>query len=250
MKVRTLVTGAVALALAGAGALAPSARADDLVDADVGGGVAALQAAVEIGAPTILQPLKNEDYARYTVVYGRAVLGTNGGSREASAVNKAIGPVSIKAAYNKISGNRRGTPFATAQSTLLGVDINGTKLGTLDVSCTWDYAGGSRGTTVVTDVNGNKTTPEPSSTTEIPGLGKLVLNEQFIQNGEYVYDSRLDPSFPYTFQEQIFVYGAHLRLDAAAADLYGTTDIILGFTSCDPVKLPSLSGLKLGSNAT
>lgn len=251
MRFRSLITGALALALAGAGTIATSANAADPepVDAEVGGGVAALQAKVEVGGDVVSTVLNDgNDYARYTLTYGRAVLGPNGGSREASALNKKIGPVTVRAAYNKISGNRRGTPFATAETNLLGVAINNIKFQALDVTCKWTYADGSSGSTTVIDVNGNATKPAPNTTREIPGLGTLVLNEQFVENSIYVSDPRLSP--PYIYQDVLYVYGAHLHLFANAQAIYGVADVILGFTSCDPIKLPALSGLALGSNQT
>ncbi len=251
MKFRTFITGALAIALAGAGAVVTTAHAADPVpDADVGGGVAGLQATIHVESHTLLQPVVHEDYAEYTVVQGRAVLGVNGGRREASIVNKTVGPVKVKALSGIISGNRRGTPYATAQTVLTGIDISGTKIGVLDTTCIWDEAGGPRGAVTVTDANGNANKPAPNSETVIPGLGTLVLNEQHIES-HYIRDNHApDPLFPYRFMQVIYVYGAHLYLEADAEEIWGTTDVILGFTSCDPVKLPSLSGLKLGTTST
>ncbi|MBA2609162.1 MAG: hypothetical protein H0U92_09505 [Actinobacteria bacterium] len=247
MKLRSLITGAIALALVGVGSLHSPAQADEF-DADVGGGVATIQAVVKAGAPAVLRPVRNADYAQYTVTYGRTVLGSNGGRREASVLNKTVGPVSVKASSNVISGNRNGLPYATAQTVLTGINITGIntagiKLGVLDTSCTWDRTG-PRGETTVTDLNGKTNKPAKNSVKNIPGVGYVVFNEQYIQN-HYVLDPATNT---YKRFEVIFVYGAHLYLYGAAQAVYGTTDIILGFTSCDPVKLPSLSGLQFGSN--
>lgn len=246
MKIRTLVSGAIALALVGVGTLATSAGAADPIDADVGGGVAGIQAVVYLESPTLLNPLVNEDFAEYSVVQGRAVIGKNGGSKAAHTVNQTVGPVSVKAISNTVSGKRNGNPFATARTILTGINIAGTKLGALDTTCTWSDAGGATGSTTVTDVNGNVNKPAPNSTTEIPGLGRLVLNEQYI-DGRNVINEANDTILR---QEVIYVFGAHLYLNVDAQEVFGAVDIILGFTSCDPIKLPNLSGLKLGSLST
>jgi len=243
MKIRTLVSGAIALALVGAGTLATSATADPVIDADVGGGVAGIQAVVRLESSSLINALFDEDIFEYSVVQGRAAIGKNGGKKEVSTVNKTVGPVTVKALSGTVSGKRTGDPYATARTVLAGIDIAGTKIGVLDTTCTWDEAGGARGSTTVTDANGNVNKPAPNSTTEIPGLGTLVLNEQFIET------TYIDGAAGPRFMEVIYVFGAHLYLSVDAQELFGAVDVILGFTSCDPIKLPNLSGLKLFSNA-
>ena len=252
MKFRGLLTGAVALALVATGSLMTSAHADDeVIDADVGGGVAGIVAEVEIGSTLFHDPL-DKDYATISVAVPRAVLPANGGSFTKGAANRTVGPVKVKALWEAISGSRTGVPaFATAQSILTGIEIGATKIRALDVTCTWDLTG-PRGATTVTDINGTQNSPAPNQPpTEIPGLGTLQFNEQFIE-GHYIYHRELDDGtrFPYVFQETIFVYGAHLILNADASDHYGVADVILGFTSCDPTRLPPLSGIKLGQNVS
>ncbi|MEY2399249.1 MAG: hypothetical protein QOJ00_2423 [Actinomycetota bacterium] len=247
MRIRTLITGAVATALVGAGLLATSAKAaDDPFDANVGGGVAGIQATVNIYSPTIFNNVNNNDYATLTVVTPRVELGKNGGKKDASVVNKAVGPVSVKAISETIRGNRTGLPYATARSVLTGISIGATKIGALDVNCTWDRDG-ARGSTTLVEANGTKNAPAPNTERVIPGLGTLVLNEQFIDD---YYDENPPDSGVYTHYQVIYVYGAHLYLTADAQEIYNTADVILGFTSCDPVRLPSLSGLKLGQTST
>ncbi len=251
MKLRTLLSGAIALALVGAGTLATSATADEeVINADVGGGAAGIQAFLLADTPVL--NVVDQDYVEVTHVYPRVVLGKDGGNPQAKfAVNQTVGPVKVKSLYQKISGARNGKPaFATAQSLLKGIDIAGTKIGALDVVCTWDRAG-ARGTTTVTDAAGTVYQPAPNTETVIPGIGVLVLNEQYFE-GVYQPDPTI-PDGPPNYGERyfpsvIYVVGAHLFLYADVAETLGVVDIQLGVTSCDPVKLPPLSGLKLGSN--
>ncbi|MEY2468880.1 MAG: hypothetical protein QOF21_1578 [Actinomycetota bacterium] len=252
MKLRGLLTGALALALLGGGSVATTARADEApIDADVGGGVAGIVAEVEIGS-TLFHDTLDKDYVTVSLVTPRAQLPASGGSFTKGAANKTVGPVKVKALWEAISGSRSGVPaFATGQSILTGVEIGATKIRALDVTCTWDLTG-PRGATTITEVNGTQNNPAPNQPpTEIPGLGTLQFNEQFIE-GHYIYHRELDDgtTWPYVWQETIFVYGAHLILNADASDHYGVVDVILGFTSCDPTRLPPLSGIKLGSNVS
>lgn len=257
MKVRSLLTGAVAVTLLGVGFIATSARAEETIDADVGGGVAGIQAHLEIGSP--LFNYLNKDFVEADIVTPRAVLDKDGHAASAGAANRTVGPVNVKAIYEQIRGNRAGHPsFATAESTLTGITIGTTKIQALDVTCTWERnrdqggtsANPARGHTTVVEAGGVVRQPAPNTTRVIPGLGTLVLNEQYIES-----TSRRDPSLdtptnPYGyryFPQIIYVYGAHLYLDKAAQGQYGIVDIILGFTSCDPVQLPKLSTVKLGA---
>jgi hypothetical protein len=236
-----------ALGLLATGSILTSAKADDTVyDADVGGGVAGIQAIVTAGSP-LLNTI-NKDYAEVTVVTPRVILPSDGGSFHAGALNKKVGPVSVKALSETISGSRTGIPsFATAESALAGVNIPGTNIAALDVTCTWDRDGAA-GATTVTDIAGKANKPAPNTSMDVAGLGTLILNEQFFDG---VYRADAASSTGYTFFPQvIFVYGAHLYLSKAAQEQYGVVDVILGFTSCDPVQLPSLSGLKVAQNVS
>ena len=154
-----MLSGAVALALLGAGVLASSARADEEVDADVGGGVAGIQATLTVESPTLFGDIDNNDYA---TVDGRVSAGRSAQGRRqphASAVNQKFGPIKVKSLFTKISGNRTGDPYAAGQSVLKGIEIAGTKLGALDVTCIWDRSG-PRGATTVTDLNRQRRTTQ------------------------------------------------------------------------------------------
>jgi hypothetical protein len=93
------------------------------------------------------------------------------------------------------------------------------------------------------NANGTPYEPAPNTVVPIPGVGSLTLNEQYTAD-LYRYNSTTGD---YDVFKVIYVFGAHLRLLAEAEQLYGTADVIIGFTSCDPLVLPNLSGLKLGS---
>ena len=244
MKIRKLITGAIALALVSVGAHATSAKADDDFDRDVGGGVAAIQAEGFLGSG--LLNVVNKQGVDATVVYGRAVMGATGGNVTSKLLDTTVGPVSVKAAYENIHGNRSGLPqYAAGRSVLTGLTIGSAKLRALDVSCLWDRSGASGSTTVV-DANGTSSQPAINKTTVIPGLGTLVFNEQYV-NTLYKYDPTLAGPPYYSFRpyQVIYVFGAHLYLEANAQQAYGVADVILGFTSCDPTTLPSITALKL-----
>jgi hypothetical protein len=245
------------LALAATGTLTTGARADDpTYEADVGGGAAGIMATVTLQS-YLLRDLGQQDYTELSVVNPRVVMGDHGGNYAAKAVRQRVGPALVTADEVTVKGNRFGTPYAEATSKLADVSfVNGalkgtTALGAIETHCRWDRSGWVADTTI-TNVNGTKNTPAPNTVTEIPGLGKLTLNEQYVQSvpyldaeGNYVR-SPTYPNYPYyLYAETVYVIGAHLHLFSDVAPINGYTydDIYLGFTSCDPFVLPNLSGL-------
>lgn len=244
MHVRRIALAA-ASALLAAAVVTQSANATDDVDADVGGGAAAVQVIGAVSSRTLsgLVGAERISYANSTPV---VVLGPDGGASRRQIVDQRVGKVArVQGGSVSIIGNRRGTPFAQATTVLTGVTVQGTSIAGITTSCLWDRNNDGVGTTTIVNADGTSYSPEPNTVLDLVGIGSLTLNEQFFDTWP-VYNAARGG---YYDAQVINVYGAHLRLLPALADLYGMTDVILGFTSCDPVKLPNISGLKLSGGA-
>jgi hypothetical protein len=249
LKLRTFFAGAAAVAVAATGTLVSAAHAEE-VDADVGGGAAALMAVVNYQNYDLADLLDGNDIHELSATFPRVVMGKNGGEFRKQVLRQDAFNVRVTAASATIKGNRRGTPYAEATTTLASVVVrNGplasTKLGTIETYCRWDLDG-SRGSTTLIDANGQKTQPAPNTVSEIPGLGTITFNEQYIEtfylkdaSGNYIPDG----NGWFLTAEVLYVVGAHIELNAPLLGGNLATDLYLGFTSCDPVKLPPLSGL-------
>ena len=241
------------------GSLVSGARADD-VQADVGGGAAGVIADLTLQSwdlgPTLF---KGNDTADYVVSTPRVVMGKNGGNFSVGGTNRTVAGLAIHAVNERIKGNRHGTPFAEANSDL--VDIHGTtgalagvSIGALNVHCRWDTTGATGETTVV-DANGNKTQPAVGETHDLGDLGYITFNEQYTDT-VYLLDANgngiLGPDGEYLYAQTLYVIGAHIHLFEPLDFIngYAVQDIQLGFTSCDPLKLPPLTGVKLSQTST
>lgn len=250
MKLRSFIASGVALGLIAAGAgLATTANAA-VVDADVGGAAAGIQAIVTAQNFSIFpRLLQNNDMVRLSLVTPRVELGRNGGTHTAAVVNQTVGPVNVRAMRATITGNRQGNPFAEASTSLTGVTIQGTDIRAIQTYCRWDADHETPvATTTIVGAGGTVQNPAPNTEVDLPGLGTLTLNEQYIDHTMFVSDPTAEGGYRYA--EVIYVFGAHLRLEQEAQDLYGAVDIVLGYTSCDPLVLPNLSGLKLLQTST
>lgn len=241
MRVRLFV-GAVAASLTlVSGALVTSARADTTYNSQVGGGAAGIEAEVSLYSPQLFSGHNYDDTLTLDVVAPRVELDRYGGGQTKAAVNKTVGPVSVRALKASIRGETSGDPFAEATTSLAGVHIPGTDIHALDTYCRWDSAGPPKAHTSVVGAGGFTYAPPPNTTKVIAGLGTLTLNEQHTDNHViYINDEPADST-------TIYVFAAHLHLEHDVAIGYGTSDIILGFTSCDPLRIPALSGLRLTS---
>ncbi len=266
LKLRTLLAGAAALAAVTTGTFASTAQAvdDPTYEADVGGGAAALVATVGVSSWN-LYDLGQKDNALLTVVTPSVTMGKNGGSFRKQVLAQNVAGVQVTAAQVAVKGNRFGTPYAEASTKLVNVSVTGgtlkgTKLfGAIETYCRWDRAGWVASTTI-TDLNGDKFEPAPNTIIELPGLGQLYLNRQYLgyvpqlnADGSYQRDANGWPRYA----ETIFVMGAHLsttldsqNYDINDPDFDNVNDVYLGFTSCDPLQLPPLSGLKLTQSST
>ncbi|MEY2417801.1 MAG: hypothetical protein QOG90_481 [Actinomycetota bacterium] len=259
MKIRFLIAASSALALLTTGAFVSAAHGTDLpVDADVGGGAAGVVATLGLQSYDLSPLLQNNDTAELVVSTPRVVMGKNGGNASAGALTKVVAGLSVRAVSETVKGNRRGTPYAEASSTL--ADIRGTTgalagvaISALTTHCRWD-TNGAHGETTLVDVNGNKTQPAVAETHELGDAGYIVFNEQYRDqiylkdaNGYYIPDG----NGWYLFRETLYVVGARIHLNEPLVLVDGSTtqDIQLGFTSCDPLKLPPLSGLSLSQTS-
>jgi hypothetical protein len=171
-----------------------------------------------------------------------------------------VAGVGVAAAQVSVKGNRFGTPYAEAYTKLVNVSVNGTTLfGALETFCRWDRGGWVASTTIV-DLNGTRYEPTPNTIIELPGIGQLYLNRQYIG---YVPQLNADGSFQrhangqVRYAETIFVMGAHLSTtfdsqsyDINDPDFDNVNDVYLGFTSCDPLQIPPIGGLKLTQSST
>jgi hypothetical protein len=249
MRIRRLIVAAGAAALLATGL--QTARAEDVVDYDVGGGVAAVVVQVQAQDNNFrsLPAFKGNDVVTVAKPYDVVILGKNGGTKKLSIVDKKVSNlVSVKAGFVTITGKRNGQPFANGESLLTGLNIKGTDIRALNTKCNWTNGQDPTGSVVVTNANGQTYEPAPNTAVPIPGVGTLFLNEQFV-DGEYIYNDAGGQSY----QQVIYVYGARLHVESdltSALVNHAESDIILGFTSCDPIKLPNLSGLKLSSTST
>lgn len=251
MKHRLLVTATLAVATVASSLFVSSARADDpVIDADVGGGVAPLIGVVGVGSP-ILYSFGQPELYELTSADPQAVLPANGGTFTVSAVDQAVGPVHGRALYGTITGRRDGQPFAEATTSLADVTIGGLKLGTVTTHCRWDTNRVVASTTIQTGPITAK--PSPNTRTVIPGLGTIVRNEQYVDtiyardaSGAYLHN----PDGSYKTYATKVVIGVDVYLNADLQQLYGYANVMIGFASCDPLQIPSLSGLKLSSPST
>lgn len=258
MKVRSLLAAAAAVTTLATGLLTTGANANTDQGVDVGGGSAGIIATVG-NQSYFLRDLDRPDLVTYTVVRPSVVMGKNGGNKKSGPVNQRVGPVTAKVLPVTIKGNRFGTPFAEGTAAVTDVTIGTTKIGTISTYCRWDKDNGAVGHTIVTDVNGQQYRPAEDTAMPIPGVGTLYFNEQdthFIPKKNPDGSFARDATGQVIYFQVLYVVGARLLLDT---DRIGDTNFIdakpilevqLAFTSCDPLVLPTIGGLKLLSSAT
>jgi hypothetical protein len=252
VKFRFLFAATSAVTLLATGTMVSAAHATDpTIDTDVGGFVAPITAVVGVDSDT-LYDLGQEQITELTVSQPQAVLPPDGGSFEASAVDQTVGPVHARALYGQISGHRSGSPFyADATTSLADVTVGALKLGTITTHCRWDL-NGSRAETSI-QAGPIITKPKPNTRTNVPGLGTIIRNEQYVDtvyamdsNGNYIRT----PDGGYLSYLTKVVVGVHVHLNADLQVLYGYADLLLAYASCDPLVIPPLGGLKQFSPST
>jgi hypothetical protein len=230
---RTLVVVLAALCALG-GALLDNGVASAAAATEVGGGAAAVQINVyrEGGLfdrfPALQQDIPIALPVAELPEHGTPVLISR------DLVGYDAGVVSAHVLRATTIGNLDGTPFAHSTASIGEVAISGTNIRAISSECTWDTSVGSPvATSTIVDLAGNAYTPAPNTRIDLPLLGGyLMLNEQgghTLRSGAQV----------------IWVKGARLHLVRSTNRSYTNTDITLAFSSCDPIVIPGLSGLKL-----
>jgi hypothetical protein len=243
MRIRILLALSAAFSLLGGALLTgPAHAAADTAPPRaefVGGGAAGLEIDGYVQSDLISTD------ADYPLDLPAVVLPYNGSPTELSAelAGQTVGPVSAHVLRATTIGNLDGLPYAHSTASVADVAIAGTNIRAVRSECTWDGAG-ARASTQIVDAAGHTYAPKPNTHVFIKNVGTLVLNEQQVEN--YSYRSDLPDA------QVITVRAAHLIVDpnpllAGFFNTYATLDVSLAFSSCDPLKLPSLSGLKLAA---
>ena len=231
------------LATVGLTGLTASPAAAD-VD-EVGGGAAGLVATV-ITNDSALFPVLSGDYntiGMKTFISEPRVRLPRGGSGPRTAVlgGADAGAVSAGALRVTTRGNLQGTPYAESSAGVADVIVPGLDVSGVRASCRWDEAHGATATTSIVKANGTVYTPAPNTVIELPGLGRAILNEQITSS--------------FRGRGVISVHALRLDLDAVEVnhDFLGSPydyddldiypDVIVGFASCDPLRIPPVSGL-------
>ena len=133
-------------------------------------------------------------------------------------------------------GYLTGNPYyAHSTASVADVAIPGTTIAAIRSECTWDV-NGARASSTIVYANGDVASPPVNTIVPLSGNSYLALNEQYTE---------IDPS---TGAQVIYVYGAHLyhvRDGGRRNYAYRELDVRVAFSSCDPLNIPSLSGLKL-----
>lgn len=234
-RIRSLTALCVALIVGAGMYLAGPARADAKF---VGGGaapvtvssygVSPLLTTNEIDVPLHLPSVRLPDQGSATVLSDELA-------------GKTIGPITAHVLRATTIGNLQGNPYAASSSSIADLIINGTDIRGVSSNCVWSEQDGAVAHTQIVLANGTKYEPKPNTTLNVPGLGQLVLNEQHIHQ-LYVFGPTSPPA------NVIWVAG--IRLHLLAPRIQGVlgpqqVDIELAFSSCDPVNLPTLSGIRL-----
>jgi hypothetical protein len=211
----------------------------------VGGGAAAIEIQSEMYASFF------GDYNEYPLdMLPYVELPWNGSattlSAELAGFGREGGVLSAHALRGTTIGNLEGNPYAHSTAGVTELSIFKNKFRAVYSECTWNTKGRTATTSIV-DAAGHKYTPKVNTRVPLGALGYMVLNEQGI------HQVRVDTGVA----QVIYVYGIHVHLNVADLfDLipnefgYGDTDIYVAFSSCDPLNIPSLSGLRVGSAST
>jgi hypothetical protein len=219
--------------------------------AEVGGGAAGLVAIVEAQDYTLMDDLTGEpnaDTLKLTISEPRVRLPRRGsGPRTEVLVGADAAGVSTGAIRVTTRGNLQGTPYAESSAGVADVVVPGLDVSGVRASCRWDEAHGATATTSIVKANGTVYTPEPNTVIELPGIGRVHLNEQFLETFEgrgviSVHALRLDLN-PVSIDHD-FLPDPYSGDDL---DLYN--DVVVGFASCDPLRIPPISGLKVITGA-
>jgi len=215
-KITLLATTALMAAMASLTmAAAPAGAA---VATEVGGGAAAIQVNTFTFTP---------GGERETVFDPIVVLLPRQGSTPISShlLGATIGAIDVGVVRARTEGNLNGTPFARSSAGVVGINIPGVDVGAVSTDCTWDLAG-ARAHTSLVRANGTYVGEAPSGFHTLPNdAGYYVTNEQTVHN----FDGR----------DVIDVIGLRVFLNGSNGV---DREYIFAESSCDPLKLPSLTG--------
>lgn len=260
MRLRHLLGIGAALAIATG--VAPAAHAEEpTYEANVGGGAAGAVVGADVQSYLLREPL-DKDRVTFDSSTPYVTMGRDGGNARRRVLDQRVGPTKVKVAEVSILGNRFGTPYAEGYTKLTDVaGVTGAVKGTtlfksIETYCRWDRTGWVA-STQITLPDGTVHEPAPNTVLEIPGVGAVTVNEQYVRSRPVRIDG------VWVWEETVFVLGVHLHADQDANDLPPVNlgdiyvepslsveaDVYLGFTSCDPAVLPNLGGLKLTKTA-
>ena len=217
---------------------------------EVGGGATGVTVQVFVGNPIFGEI---EDYrtgAMLTLSSPSVILPPGGSAKKTkSALNFNQGGVKASALKVTTVGNLQGNPYAESSASVARLTIPGVDVSAARSDCRWDEANGISASSSVVTAGGEEYAPAPNTVEEIPG-GYVIFNEQ----GKDELFIGLDASGAPQFREVIWVNAVHAVIDTDEnldpADSHVILDVVAGFSSCDPVKLPSLTGLGLTGNSS
>ena len=232
MQIRRAVIGAFVAVVSGALLNLAPAHADAT---RVGGGAAAVQITYyNQSERNFLGRVLGED----TPLSLPFVVLPPGGSSQQSAqlAGQDVSGIGLHLLRATTEGYLTGNPYyAHSTASVADVTIPGTTIAAIRSECTWDV-NGSRASSSIVYANGDIVSPPVNTIVPLNGYSYLALNEQYTD---------IDPS---TGAQVIYVYGAHLyhvRDGGRRNYAYRELDVRVAFSSCDPLNIPSLSGLKL-----
>jgi hypothetical protein len=196
----------------------------------VGGGASTFEATIHsAGSLGSLQPVVVSDPNAVALPEGGSSTPITGSLLGLVPPVLAIQGVSFQAGYVSTVGTLEGPVHAQSSATVTGISISGSSIRTVHTECLW-YERTSSGSTTVVDALGQSFMPRPNTRVDIPG-GYIILNEQ---------EKRTDTV---TGAEVITVKGAHVYMLRGGLGIQSVSvDVALAFSSCDPIRIPSLTG--------
>jgi hypothetical protein len=224
MRNRLLATAGACLTLVGA--VVAAATPASATVTEVGGGA--------VGVYEQFTTTQNSNFTTQTYAYPEVRLlagGSPGLTQSAVHVTELAHMVTVDAVSVSTKGNLGGTPFAESSAKLVGVHVAGLDISAIETHCLWNNSGASAQTSIV-DLAGTRLNLPANTKIPLPG-GYAMINEQVTET----FDGRT----------VITVAGVDLYFSNDHGQANTTTrSLRLGYASCDPLKLPSITGLLSG----
>jgi hypothetical protein len=229
----------------------PAVATDEEVD--VGGGAAAVSTGAWAFTPTGYYAGLPYNFYSVDASEPAVAMGTQGGESYSSLASQDLGVVSFDAAQVGVHGNRTGTPYAQAwahveKATLRVPGAPELTFNSLNADCNWTKDGGASAVASVQQgtLENSTVNPAPNTTVEYPGVGSVTFNEQ------QLHAQTLWTSTGYRTFDLISVAAVHIHLLDSTFDPYFGQDarggdIYLALASCDPTRLPPISGIGLAN---